>query len=59
MDVLGDEWTAYINRKTGELITIKDEPHELGIVPQRYDFRDASMAEVAGLARRRTRYLHR
>lgn len=25
MDVLSDEWTAYVNRRTGELITVTDE----------------------------------
>ena len=28
MDVLGDEWTAYLNRKTGELFTITEEEAE-------------------------------
>ena len=25
MDVLGEEWTAYINKKTGELVTVTEE----------------------------------
>jgi hypothetical protein len=29
MDVLGEEWTAYLNRKTGELVTVTEEERRL------------------------------
>jgi hypothetical protein len=43
MDALSDEHTAYINRKTGELITITDEEAQLA----GFRFRSEALEQIA------------
>ena len=46
MDVLGEEWTAYINKKTGELVTVTEEEANIFLESEGIAFVD----DVAGQA---------
>ena len=46
MDVPNDDWTSYVNPKTGEIVTVTDEDRQL------VEDEDPRRSDVAGMAAR-------